>query len=140
MDDDHSTNTGFASILQDVPRCKPLLQAILSLSQHLSNHHQQPPTFIQARATSLSFSLLPSEPSLHEQDRGEDQEDDTHEKNSRRSDPDVLPTLLAYRDGELMKTFVRVDWEAGADGEGLERLLIKWVVMIPVLASSGDGS
>jgi hypothetical protein len=37
-----------------------------------------------------------------------------------RPDPDVLPTLLVYRDGELVKTWVRVDWEVGQDGvEGL---------------------
>lgn len=39
-----------------------------------------------------------------------------------RPDPDVLPTLLAYRDGELERTWVRVDWEVGEDGvEGLLR-------------------
>ena len=39
-----------------------------------------------------------------------------------RPDPDVLPTLLAYRDGELEGTWVRVDWEVGEEGvEGLLR-------------------
>lgn len=39
-----------------------------------------------------------------------------------RPDPDVLPTMLAYKDGELEKTWVRVDWEVGEEGvEGLLR-------------------
>lgn len=120
----------------DVPRCRPLLQAVLSLSQHISNTRQQAPSFIQARATSLSFSLLPNEPPVNTLEHGDDDEDEdeyededydesAQERRSRRSDPDVLPTLLAYRDGELVETFIRIDWEAGADGEGLERLLIR---------------
>jgi hypothetical protein len=37
-------------------------------------------------------------------------------------DLDVLPTLLAYRDGELEKTWIRVDWDVDEDGvEGLLR-------------------
>lgn len=37
-----------------------------------------------------------------------------------RPDPDVLPALLAYKDGELERTWVRVDWEVGEEGiEGL---------------------
>lgn len=31
-------------------------------------------------------------------------------------DLDMLPTILVYRDGELLHTWVRVDWEAGKDG------------------------
>jgi hypothetical protein len=39
-----------------------------------------------------------------------------------KPDPDVLPTLLAYKDGELEKTWIRVDWDVGEDGvEGLLR-------------------
>jgi hypothetical protein len=41
-------------------------------------------------------------------------------------DTDVLPTLLAYRDGELVHTWVRVDWEAEAVGS-LEELLSRYV-------------
>lgn len=38
-------------------------------------------------------------------------------------DTDMLPTMLVYRDGELVHNWVRVDWEAGAAGlvELLER-------------------
>lgn len=42
-------------------------------------------------------------------------------------DTDVLPTMLIYRDGELVYNWVRVDWEAGA--AGIEELLIKCVLM-----------
>jgi hypothetical protein len=79
---------------------------------------------LQARATSLSFSLLEPIPSTP----GEDEEDGfARDRRSRRADPDVLPTLLAYKNGELEHTFVRVDWEVGADGAGLEDLLVRWV-------------
>jgi hypothetical protein len=40
-------------------------------------------------------------------------------------DLDMLPTILVYRDGELLHTWVRVDWEAGKDG--IENFLLKWV-------------
>jgi hypothetical protein len=84
--------------------------------------------------------LLPNEPPVNTLEHGDDDEDEdeyededydesAQERRSRRSDPDVLPTLLAYRDGELVETFIRIDWEAGADGEGLERLLIRCVVV-----------
>jgi hypothetical protein len=36
-------------------------------------------------------------------------------------DTDMLPTLLVYRDGELVHNWVRVDWEAGK--AGIEELL-----------------
>ena len=65
-------------------------------------------TIYRARATSLSFSLLPSQ-------GGRDEDE-------AKADPDVLPTLLAYKDGELEKTWIRVDWEVKDDGiEGLLR-------------------
>lgn len=40
-------------------------------------------------------------------------------------DLDMLPTILVYRDGELLHTWVRVDWEAGK--EGIENFLLKCV-------------
>jgi hypothetical protein len=39
-------------------------------------------------------------------------------------DTDVLPTLLVYRGGELIHSWVRVDWEANM---GIEELLRKYV-------------
>jgi hypothetical protein len=38
------------------------------------------------------------------------------------ADPDVLPTMLVYKDGELERNWIRVDWEIGeGDLEGLLR-------------------
>ena len=76
----------------------------------------EPLVLLRARATTLSFSLLPSS--------GQEEEDEDEEslQENRKADPDVLPTLLAYRDGELEKTWIRVDWETGEEGvEGLLR-------------------
>ena len=39
-------------------------------------------------------------------------------------DTDVLPTLLVYRGGELVFSWVRVDWEANM---GVEELLRRYV-------------
>ena len=39
------------------------------------------------------------------------------------ADTDMLPTMLVYEKGELLHTWVRVDWEAGRDG--IENLLFK---------------
>ena len=92
-----------AGMSQGIPRCSALLASMLQLS--LSD---PPPsiTIYRARATSLSFSLLPSQ-------GGGDRDE-------AEADPDVLPTLLAYKDGELEKTWIRVDWEVKEDGiEGL---------------------
>lgn len=49
-----------------------------------------------------------------EEDEGEQEED---------VDTDMLPTLLVYRDGELVHNWVRVDWEAGQ--AGVEDLLAR---------------
>ena len=45
-------------------------------------------------------------------------EDDLGDYESEEEDVDLdmLPTVLVYRDGELLHTWVRVDWEAGKDG------------------------
>jgi len=42
-------------------------------------------------------------------------------------DMDMLPTMLVYRDGELVHNWVRVDWEAGT--AGVEELLIKYHIL-----------
>lgn len=47
------------------------------------------------------------------------------EEPKRLPDPDVLPSLLAYKDGELEKTWIRVDWDVSEDGvEGLLRRFV----------------
>jgi hypothetical protein len=81
-----------------------------------------PLTLLRARATTLHFSLLPSSKpprshSLREEDQEEDYEDEEVE-----ADPDVLPTMLVYKDGELERNWIRVDWEIGTRSlEGLLR-------------------
>ncbi|KAJ7268784.1 thioredoxin-like protein [Mycena haematopus] len=56
-----------------------------------------------------------------EKDVEHDEEDDEEEMSDEDVDLDVLPTMLVYRDGELVHNWVRVDWEAGK--AGIEDLL-----------------
>ncbi|KAI6000942.1 thioredoxin-like protein, partial [Pisolithus marmoratus] len=42
--------------------------------------------------------------------------DDEEEDDEVEVDTDMLPTLLVYRDGQLVHNWVRVDWEAGKAG------------------------
>lgn len=55
-----------------------------------------------------------------EDDFGDDYD---YEPKEEDVDLDMLPTILVYRDGELLHTWVRVDWEAGKDG--IEDFLLK---------------
>jgi len=50
-------------------------------------------------------------------------DDDDYEPEEEEVDLDMLPTVLVYRAGELLHTWVRVDWEAGKDG--IEDFLLK---------------
>ncbi|RXK41992.1 hypothetical protein M231_00713 [Tremella mesenterica] len=110
---------GWAVVLiyeSEIQRCQTILASMLHLSLNL------PPTIVplalfRARATTLSFSLLP-----HLQPDPEDEYSDEEDERKGKPDPDVLPTLLAYRNGELEKTWIRVDWDVGEEGvEGLLR-------------------
>ncbi|KAJ3888528.1 thioredoxin-like protein [Lentinula edodes] len=61
---------------------------------------------------------------------GEKDEDDDEDESSYEEDNvdlDMLPTMLVYRDGELVHNWVRVDWEAG--DAGVEELLDKHHVL-----------
>lgn len=65
---------------------------------------------------------------VNEEDPCEDGEEeektpyyDEEEYEEENVDTDMLPTLLVYRDGELVHNWVRVDWEAGR--AGVEELL-----------------
>ncbi|KAG6328733.1 hypothetical protein ID866_10356 [Astraeus odoratus] len=49
--------------------------------------------------------------------------DDEDEDDEVEVDTDMLPTLLVYRDGQLVHNWVRVDWEAGK--AGVEDLLAR---------------
>ncbi|KAK7438489.1 hypothetical protein VKT23_018104, partial [Stygiomarasmius scandens] len=53
----------------------------------------------------------PPSPYQDEPDPYSDEDDDS-------VDTDVLPTVLVYRDGELVHNWVRVDWEAAREGAG----------------------
>jgi len=81
-----------------------------------------PITLLRARATTLHFSLLPSSrPSSGRAETSDDDDEDEEEEEEVEADPDVLPTMLVYKDGELERNWIRVDWEIG-DGN-LEELL-----------------
>ncbi|KAH7912677.1 thioredoxin-like protein [Hygrophoropsis aurantiaca] len=54
-------------------------------------------------------------------DKGQYYDDDPEEEQEEEVDTDMLPTLLVYRDGDLVHNWVRVDWEAGK--AGIEDLL-----------------
>ncbi|KAI0766891.1 hypothetical protein BD413DRAFT_567914 [Trametes elegans] len=58
----------------------------------------------------------------HEDDDDDDDDDDVDDGQweDDEVDTDVLPTLLVYRGGELVHTWIRVDWEAK---QGLEEFL-----------------
>ncbi|WVQ85938.1 hypothetical protein IAT38_008106 [Cryptococcus sp. DSM 104549] len=96
----------------DIPRCNALLASLLHLSLNLPPYLPSPLLLLRARASSLSFSLLPPKSG----------DVDADGEPLGRPDPDVLPTILAYKDGVLEKTWIRADWDVTEDGvEGLLR-------------------
>lgn len=114
---------------QDIARCQTLLASMLHLSLNMppASSLPSPLAMYRARATSLRFSLLPassgSNPLTTTRHDNEDDDDEAEEEEPEgRPDPDVLPTILAYKDGELEKTWIRADWDVWEDGvEGLLR-------------------
>ncbi|KAJ7647082.1 thioredoxin-like protein [Roridomyces roridus] len=100
--------------------------------------------FLRTRASALGFASTGSSSSksppltrvtrtreqdaddqYDEKDHDDDDEDEEAEDiyDEDNVDLDVLPTMLVYRDGELVHNWVRVDWEAGP--AGIEELLDK---------------
>ncbi|KAJ7188028.1 thioredoxin-like protein [Mycena filopes] len=95
--------------------------------------------FLRARASALGFATTGSSSSRGVPQLGrtsripEDDADDPYDEKDAEEDEaeeddyeddvdlDVLPTMLVYRDGELVHNWVRVDWEAGT--AGVEELL-----------------
>ena len=67
-------------------------------------------------------------PGRFSEDDSDDHDDDDDDSDSEKDDgwaddsvdTDVLPTMLVYRGGELVHSWVRVDWEAQM---GVEELL-----------------
>ncbi|WVQ95678.1 hypothetical protein IAU59_002776 [Kwoniella sp. CBS 9459] len=107
-----------------IPRCTSLLASMLHLSLNLPSSLSVPITLYRALASSLSFSLLPPTSQTHADTTSAyyDDENDDDDVPKGRPDPDVLPTMLVYKDGELEKNWVRVDWDVTEDGiEGLFR-------------------
>lgn len=66
------------------------------------------------------------DPYAYDDKDGYDEEDDEDEDDDN-VDLDVLPTMLVYRNGDLVHNWVRVDWEAG--DAGLEEYLTKSAAM-----------
>lgn len=65
---------------------------------------------MRARANALGFGTATKKDRTTVVDQYDDGDDEAE------ADPDVLPTLLAYRDGELERTWVRVDFDVGSGG------------------------
>ncbi|KXN91500.1 Phosducin, partial [Leucoagaricus sp. SymC.cos] len=117
----------------------PSLDRCFVLDDLLSQLAKDNPTtkFLRARASALEFAVV-NKPkarsrqmkrplrTLKEEDEffSDDQEDkdvDNSESDDENVDLEMLPTLLVYRDGELVHNWVRVDWVAGESG--VEELL-----------------
>ncbi|KAF9053049.1 thioredoxin-like protein, partial [Panaeolus papilionaceus] len=58
----------------------------------------------------------PFQDKFHNSDDDEDDDERNDEDESDNVDLDMLPTMLVYRDGELVYNWVRVDWDAGEGG------------------------
>ncbi|KIK59982.1 hypothetical protein GYMLUDRAFT_43994 [Collybiopsis luxurians FD-317 M1] len=100
--------------------------------------------FLRCRAAALGFASTSKPkpaPSIKRPLRSirDDDEDDLFDDRDFRDDEDedrdeednvdldMLPTMLVYRDGELVHNWVRVDWEAGE--AGVEELLEKYHIL-----------
>ncbi|KAJ3541881.1 hypothetical protein NMY22_g3712 [Coprinellus aureogranulatus] len=120
----------------------PSLDRCYAVDETLSRLARQYPDtkFLRARAAALGFASnttsLSKRPSSNRRMKrvAEDDEDDPYGSDPESQDEgdlvheddvdlDMLPTLLVYRDGELVFNWVRVDWEAGP--AGIEELLDK---------------
>ncbi|TRM62038.1 hypothetical protein BD626DRAFT_459015 [Schizophyllum amplum] len=66
------------------------------------------------------------------------EEDDEYDSDA--VDTDVLPTLLVYRDGELVHNWVRVDLDAGKERGGVEDLLARHTIITGGGATLRDGT
>jgi hypothetical protein len=77
----------------------------LGTKSTLSRHSQE----LYTLSENSDFSKL-------EHTEGDLGDDYDYESEEEEVDLDMLPTILVYRDGELLHTWVRVDWEAGKDG------------------------
>lgn len=127
--------------VQSLDRCYLLDDTLARLARVYSDTK-----FLRARASALGFTSTGSSSSsrgapqltraarVHEdetddpydeKDIEDEEEDEVHDDDV---DLDVLPTMLVYRDGELVHNWVRVDWEAG--NAGIEELLDQCVCCV----------
>lgn len=101
--------------------------------------------FLRCRAAALGFTSTgpskfprskisrPARPKHRDSDEDDyNEKDDTTDEDDDVSneddiDLDMLPTMLVYRDGELVHNWVRVDWEAGQSG--IQELLQKYHIL-----------
>ncbi|ESK91951.1 phosducin-like protein [Moniliophthora roreri MCA 2997] len=127
---------------------EPSLDRCYSLDETLARLARMYPNtkFLRCRASALGFASLnsgnkstslkisrPSRPIRDDDDdpydeKGYKDADDDYNSEEEQYDEDnvdldMLPTMLVYRDGELVHNWVRVDWEAGT--AGIEELLTK---------------
>ncbi|KAH7098366.1 thioredoxin-like protein [Auriculariales sp. MPI-PUGE-AT-0066] len=120
---------------ESLDRCAHLDSVLVDLARR----HPQT-KFLRARAAALGFaskpSAKPARPTTRSRlapssfrDGEEEEEDASSDKDGERSDEeddvdtDMLPTLLAYLDGDLVHNWVRVDWDVKIDD--VEELLSK---------------
>ncbi|KAH7922340.1 hypothetical protein BV22DRAFT_1017468 [Leucogyrophana mollusca] len=115
--------------------------------------------FLRARAAALGFastgttsskriaSQQQGMPGRFDDDEEDPYDDGTGEKSEYYDeedaeeelvDTDMLPTLLVYRDGELVHNWVRVDWEAGK--AGVEDLLARRHIITGSLFGQSNGN
>ncbi|EGN94220.1 hypothetical protein SERLA73DRAFT_155948 [Serpula lacrymans var. lacrymans S7.3] len=116
--------------------------------------------FLRARASALGFAstatsssrrttttshAMPGryveddeDPYDYDEDEKAEEYYDDDEEEEQDVDTDMLPTMLVYRDGELVHNWVRVDWEAGK--AGVEDLLSRrHIIGAPSLGQGNCG-
>ncbi|KAG7448459.1 thioredoxin-like protein [Guyanagaster necrorhizus] len=132
---------------------EPSLDRCYSLDETLSRLARSHPDtkFLRCRASALGFASSgsavtkstthrPSRSIREDDDDPYSDKDDDHDEDDYDSDEqnhyaeedvdlDMLPTMLVYRDGQLIHNWVRVDWEAGA--AGIDELLEKNRILRP---------
>jgi hypothetical protein len=105
-------------VLQSLDRCSALDATLANLARF------NPSTkFVRTKASSIGFAALDNKESTNFQLSNIAEEETSDPGEEVQADLDMLPTILIYRGGELLHTWVRVDWEAGK--EGVENLLKK---------------
>ncbi|EJD51142.1 thioredoxin-like protein [Auricularia subglabra TFB-10046 SS5] len=111
---------------EGLDRCSRLDSALVDLARR----HPQT-KFLRARAAALGFASLSNGKSKSKKrttkigalDSDSEDEDEGDSEEEDDVDVDMLPTMLVYRDGDLVHNWVRVDWEVKIDD--IEELLSK---------------